>query len=136
MQIPLDLKFKGMAHDPSIEDVVEEKLAKLEQVCNRVVSCHVGIEQINNKQQRGHSYRIRIDVKFPPHHDIVVIREPLKGDFNHEPLASIVREAFIATRRQVEKIVDREQKKHKSAPHLMEEQVVEEIEGDIGETLI
>jgi hypothetical protein len=58
------------------------------------------------------SYHVRLDVRLPPHHEIVVKRD--SGRNVHENLSTVVREAFIAARRQVEVIVDRQEKNVKA----------------------
>lgn len=112
MQVPLEVILRNVRNKEEIEAVVYEKITKLEQVCDHVTSCHVLVEQNPTHQNTVFSYRIRVDIKLPPHHEIVVKRE--SGRNAHEKLGAVLREAFIAARRQVEQIVDR-QKKHVKA---------------------
>jgi ribosome-associated translation inhibitor RaiA len=108
MEVPLEVVLKNVIHKHEVEDVIAEKISKLEQVCDHIISCHVYVEQNPTHQQAKFSYHVRIDVRVPPHHEIVVKRD--SGRNSHENLATVVREAFIATRRQVETIVDRQRK--------------------------
>ncbi|MBF0387492.1 MAG: HPF/RaiA family ribosome-associated protein [Candidatus Omnitrophica bacterium] len=112
MEVPLELVLRNVENQKEIEAVVYEKLEKLEQVCDHVISCRVLVEQNPTHQHAKFSYHIRIDVRVPPHHEIVVKRD--SGRNVHENLSTILREAFIATRRQVEQIVER-QKLHVKA---------------------
>ena len=112
MEVPLEIVLKNVENKKAIEDVIYEKLDKLEQACDHVISCRVFVEQNPTHQKAKHSYHVRIDVRLPPHHEIVVKRD--SGRNVHEDLATVVREAFIAARRQVEQIVDR-QKQHVKA---------------------
>ena len=112
MEVPLEVILKNVENKPEIESVIYEKLAKLEQSCDHLTSCRILVEQNPTHQHAKHSYHVRIDVRMPPHHDIVVKRD--SGRNVHDNLAAVVREAFMATRRQVESIVDRQKKKVKS----------------------
>ena len=112
MQVPLEVVLKNVEHKEEIEIVIEEKVAKLEQSCDHLTSCRVLVEQNPTHQHAKHTYHVRIDVKLPPHHEIVVKRD--SGRNAHDNLAAVVRDAFMATRRQVEAIVDRQKKKVKS----------------------
>ena len=104
--------MKNVENKAEIEAVVAEKVAKLEMACDHVTSCRVFIEQNPTHQHAKFTYHVRIDVRMPPHHEIVVKRD--SGYKSHDNLAAVVREAFMATRRQVEVIVDRQKKKVKS----------------------
>ncbi len=112
MQLPLELIMKNVENKKEIEAVVQEKIAKLEHSCDHITSCRVFIEKNPTHQHSKHTYHIRIDVRMPPHHELVVKRD--SGRNAHDDLAAVVRDAFVAIRRQVEVIVDRQKKKVKS----------------------
>ena len=129
MEVPLEVILKNVEHKQEIEDVIYEKIDKLEQVCSHVISCRVLVEQNPTHQHAKHSYHIRIDVRVPPHHEIVVKRD--SGRNVHDNLAAVVREAFIAARRQVEQIIDR-QKKHVKA-HTKEKMIPAKLKKQLAE---
>lgn len=112
MQVPLEIILKQVDNKEEIENVIYEKIAKLEQSCDYLTSCRVLVEQNPTHQKAKHTYHVRIDVKLPPHHDIVIKRD--SGRNVHDNLATVVREAFMAARRQVEVIIDRRKKRVKS----------------------
>ena len=132
MQKPLELIFKNFEdRNGVVEGVVREKLAKLEQVCPKLTSCHVVIEQFQNSKHNHHSYSIHIVVTFPPHHEVVIIRDPHKGEVQEKLLTTQVRDAFIAARRQVQEIMDKHQgriKVHENGDVEAEEGAEEELE--------
>lgn len=119
MDVPLEVVLRNVEHKKEIEDVIYEKIAKLEQVCDHVTSCRVLVEQNPSHQNKHFSYHIRVDVHVPPHHEIIVKRD--SGRNVHDSLPAVLREAFIAARRQVEGIVER-QKRHVKA-HTKEKMV-------------
>jgi len=116
MKVPLGLSFHGVDEDidrAEIRALIDEKIQKLESVCSYMISCHVAIEQPQRHQKSGISYRVRIDVRIPPNHEIVVRKDPHKGDL-HDPLPKIIREAFTAVRRQLKEQVNIQHRKVKS----------------------
>ena len=119
MEVPLEIILKNVDQKEEVQAVIYEKVAKLEQVCDHIISCRIFVEQNPTHQHKSCSYHIRLDVRMPPHHEIVVKRD--SGRNVHENLPVVVREAFMAARRQVEEIVDR-QKKHVKA-HTKEKMV-------------
>jgi ribosome-associated translation inhibitor RaiA len=132
MEVPLELILKNVENKAEIEAVVHEKLEKLEQVCDHVISCRVFVEQNPTHLHSKASYHVRVDVRLPPHHEIVVKRD--SGRNVHENLGTVVREAFIAARRQVEVIVDRQNKnvkahtREKMIPAKLREKLDEQVE--------
>ncbi|NLE64750.1 MAG: hypothetical protein GX606_02400 [Elusimicrobia bacterium] len=112
MDTPLEIVLKNVENKTEIENVIYEKLDKLEQSCAHITSCHVLIEQNPTHQSKKFSYHVRVDVHVPPHHEIVVKRD--SGRNTHDQLPAVVRQAFIAARRQVEQIVERQKKKVKA----------------------
>ncbi len=111
MQIPLELTFRNVQKTDSIEQLIREKVLKLEQVCNYLISCRVAIEKPQEHQRIGNPYRVRIDISVPPGHEIIVKRESSKGDM-HDQLPAIIRDAFSAARRQLQERQRREVKVH------------------------
>lgn len=108
MEVPIELSFKGIANKDEIEAVIREKAAKLERVCSHLTSCRVAVEKPQEHQDVGNPYRVRIDMTVPPGHELVVKRESSKGDM-HDPLEIVVRDAFNAAARQLEKLSDQQQ---------------------------
>ncbi|NTV28615.1 MAG: RNA polymerase subunit sigma-54 [Candidatus Omnitrophica bacterium] len=132
MEVPLEIVLKNVERKEEIEAVIDEKISKLEQVCDHLISCRVFVEQNPTHQHAKHSYHIRIDVRLPPHHEIVVKRD--SGPNAHEHIDAVLREAFIAARRQVEQIVDRQKKRVKAhtREHMMPAKLRKQLEADEG----
>jgi hypothetical protein len=107
MQVPLDLTFKNFKDDGRIESLVKEKVEKIEQACPNMISCHVFIEQLTNHKYHQQSHHVRIAIAFPPNHEVIINREPLKGKAQGEFLTTILRDAFIAARRRIQEINSR-----------------------------
>jgi cold shock CspA family protein len=115
MQIPLDITFRGVKKTKKLEDLIREKTAKLETICNYISGCRVAVEKTQKHQRSGNPYRVRIDLTVPPGHEIVVSREPGRGDIHLETTTEI-RDAFEAALKQLKELVDRQRGEMKTHP--------------------
>ncbi len=124
MQVPIDLNLKNIKNKKAIEKLVQEKVDKLEKVCQKITHCRVVVEHPSEGQKGTNRDHIHIEIKFPPHHDILVKREAT----HDENLTTLVREAFVVLRRQVQEIMDKHQlHKGKRVEEIKELNEVEEL---------
>lgn len=105
MKIPLEIAFKGIEHTDEVEALIREEADKLDRVCNYLMSCRVAVERRQQHQEVGNPYRVRINMTVPPGHELVVKREPSKGDM-HDPLPIVIKHAFTSAARQLRKLVE------------------------------
>ncbi|MFW6125754.1 MAG: HPF/RaiA family ribosome-associated protein [Chloroflexota bacterium] len=122
----LKTSYRGMDKDEAIEELIREKAAKLEKFHPQTVSCRVAIEKRHQHQDFGRPYRVRIEARIPPGHDVVAERRSTRGDM-HEPLQHVVREAFDAAYRQVKEIVERQRRDVKEHPEQETMALVEKL---------
>jgi cold shock CspA family protein/ribosome-associated translation inhibitor RaiA len=115
MKIPLEIAFKGIPHTEEVEALVREEAAKLDRVCNYIMSCRVIVEKRQEHQEVGNPYRVRIDLTVPPGHELVIRREPSKGDM-HDPLDIVIKHAFTAAARQLRKLAQQQRGDVKTHP--------------------
>ncbi len=104
MQVPLEIAFKDIANTTEIEDLIRLQVTKLERICGYITSCRVMVERPQEHQRVGNPYRVRIDLMVPPGHELVVRREPSQGDM-HDPVEVVIRRAFDAAARRLQKLV-------------------------------
>jgi cold shock CspA family protein len=107
MRIPLELSCVNMARTEDLEALVQREADKLERVCVHMISCRVSIEKPQKHQRTGNPYRVRINVRVPPGHDLVSKREAGEGGM-HEELATVVRKAFRAMQRQLQGLTEKQ----------------------------
>ncbi len=131
MNVPVIISFRNMPKPPYLEELIREKSRKLEEFCDYVSSCRVSIEKVNVYQSKGRPYRIRLDITIPPGHEIVVNRDPNRGD-PHISLESDIRDAFEAAYRQVRELKERQNRHIKSHPEQRPEAIVEQMPGADG----
>jgi ribosome-associated translation inhibitor RaiA/cold shock CspA family protein len=115
MQIPLEITYLDVEKTDALETLIREKVAKLEQVCNYMNSCRVGIEKTHDRPKSGSPYRVRIDITVPPSHEIAAVKNPGEGN-QYDPLEAVIRSAFDAARRQLVKLTEKQRDEVKSHP--------------------
>lgn len=116
MQGPMSISFKDVNKTPEIQKLIEKKIAKLEHFCNYLISCRVIVEQPQRHQEVGNAYRVRIDMKIPPAHELVVNEPSSQGDM-HDPLHVVITKAFHKAERQLKQLVEKQRGDVKYHPH-------------------
>jgi cold shock CspA family protein/ribosome-associated translation inhibitor RaiA len=115
MQVPLEITFRNVRKDTAIEDLIRQQVAKLERICDHIISCRIAVEKPQEHQRTGNPFRVRIDIMVPPEHELVVIRDCSEGDL-HEQLSPVIRDAFAAMRRQLKTLVEKQRREVKTHP--------------------
>ena len=116
MQEPLQIAFHNMDHSDMIEELVRDRVARLEKFTDKIIDCRI-IVKAPHKQPHTSTLGISIDIGMPGK-DLHVNRE---GRI-HETRADahrVIREAFDIAERQVEeyeRISRREVKHHENLP--------------------
>ncbi len=108
MRVPLQISFHGMEKSDFVEDWINKEVKKLEQICDHLISCHVGIKYDQKRKQTGNPFRIRIEMRVPPGHNLLVTHETgIK-----EPAGEVrtaLQHAFKSARRRLKELVDKQQ---------------------------
>ncbi len=115
MRVPLEIAFKGIEHTDEIDTLIREEADKVQRVCHYLIRCRVIVEKRQQHQEIGNPYRVRIDMTVPPGHELVVKREPSKGDM-HDPLEIVIKRVFHAAARQLRKLVEQQRGEVKTHP--------------------
>jgi len=115
MKVPPEIAYRDVRKSAALENLILEKAAKLDQVHEKLISCRIAIEKVQDHQRSGSPYRIRIIVRVPPGKELVVSREPGEGQLN-EQLKTALNSAFEAMRRQLVKAKAKQQGEVKSHP--------------------
>ncbi len=103
MKVPPEITYRNVEKTSVIDSLIQEKIAKLETVCDHISSCHIAIEKIHDRPRSGSPYRVRIDITVPPGHELVAERSPGEG-IQYEPLDAVIRDTFNAARQQLVKL--------------------------------
>jgi cold shock CspA family protein len=102
MQVPLEISFHGVGHIPWAEQEIRERVAHLERIYDRLVSCRVRVDKREKKHNDTIPPVVRIELGVPGKPDLVVTHEPehLLRKFQAPDLRNAIHEAFrIAERR-------------------------------------
>lgn len=102
MKIPLEICYRDIDKTDRLDELIRRKAAKLELVCDYLVSCRVAVEH----PQKEHRYRVRIDLRVPPNHELVVKSDP-EPDNMHRDLETVLRETFDCAHRRLKSLVER-----------------------------
>ena len=76
MKVPPEITYRDVEKTAAIDTLVQQKMAKLEQVCDHISSCHVVLEKIQDRPRGSSPYRVRLDITVPPGHEIVAESNP------------------------------------------------------------
>lgn len=106
MQVPLEISYRDVPKTEDLEAEIRRNVDKLEKVCDSIISCRVSLEQPQKHQRAGRAYRVRIDLRVPPNHEVVARREAGRGDM-HDSLPVVLNDAFDAASRQLRDLVER-----------------------------
>ena len=113
MKVPPEITYRNLEKTNAIDNLVHEKIAKLETVCDHISSCHIAIEKVHDRPRSGSPYRVRIDMTVPPGHELVAERNPAESN-QYDPLEAVIRDTFNAARQQLVKLNERQ---HQSDAH-------------------
>lgn len=108
MQIPVEVSFKNVKKTPELDALIHRKIAKLEKLCNYMISCRVAVELPQKHPDTGNPFQVRIDITLPPAHEIVAKQTASQGDM-HDPLEVVINKVFHAAERQLK---DRTRRQH------------------------
>jgi ribosomal subunit interface protein len=118
MQVPLEIVFHNIDKSDAVEAAIRERAGKLEQFADKIVSCRVTVDAPHKHHRHGKLYRVSIDVHIPGAH-VNVSRAPTEHHA-HEDVFVSIRDAFDATRRQLQDHLRVERGKvklHEGPPH-------------------
>jgi ribosome-associated translation inhibitor RaiA len=104
MNVPPQVIFHDMDRSQSIEDYVLERIAHVDKITDGLTSARVTLTRSQGSHQHGNEYRITIEVRFPPHHDLAARKERNVGDAQME-LRPLIKQAFEALEKQVKEAV-------------------------------
>lgn len=96
-----NISFHGVEHSPTLDQLIRERIAKLEEFHPRITGCHVAVERPHKHHSHGNQYKVRIVVNIPG-------RQIVINHDHNEDIHAAVRDAFNAAGRRVEDQVRRQ----------------------------
>ncbi|MBN1815870.1 MAG: HPF/RaiA family ribosome-associated protein [Sedimentisphaerales bacterium] len=116
MKTPLEITLRGVKGSPQLEEIIRNKVSKLERICGYMIRCRVAVEKPHKYVDSGSPYRVRIDMTVPPKHELVVKQRPGRGDM-HAPLEIVLKDIFSIAARTLRKLVDQQHGQTKTHPN-------------------
>lgn len=65
MATPVQLTFRDFPPCPSVTDHVQRRATKLETYFDRLMTCHVVVEEPHRRSRHGQKFHVRIDMHVP-----------------------------------------------------------------------
>jgi len=96
LQVPLEIAFHNVERSAWAEQEIRARVAKLEKMYERLVSCRVRVDQRANNSNGTIPPVVRIELGIPGRADLVVAHEPdrLQRKFQTPDLHNAINEAF------------------------------------------
>lgn len=111
MQVPLRITFHQMDTSAAVEEAINNKVEKLEQISKNIIACRVSVEESSRHNQQGKLFHIVIDLEVPDAH--IVVSKDNDDKHEHEDVYIAIRDAFNSAKRQLKEYEGRRKLKIK-----------------------
>lgn len=112
MKVPPEVSYRHVPKTEALDALIQEKVSKLEEACDHISSCRIVVEKTHDHPSSGSPYRVRIDLRVPPSHEIAVDKNPGEGT-QYPPVEAVIREAFEVARRRLVELNERQHREVK-----------------------
>ena len=129
MQVPLEIAFHNIASSAWAEEQIRSRVAKLEKLYDRLVSCRVRVDQRATNQNGTIPPVVHIELGIPGRKDLVVSHEPdhLQHKFQAPDLHNAINEAFRIAEDQLATYKAKLQRRGKDGHHDAENQFLGQV---------
>ena len=100
MRMPLEIHFHSLERSPAVEDAIRKRAAKLEDFADDIMSCRVTVDGPHKRHRQGNLFAVRVDIRLAGRE--VLANRDTGTDHAHEDVYVAIRDAFDATRRQLQ----------------------------------
>ncbi len=129
MQVPLEIAFHNLPSQDWAEEEIRARVAKLDKIYDRIVSCRVRVEQRATNSNGTIPPVVHIELHVAGHNDVVVSHEPdhLQQKFQRPDLHNAINEAFRIAEDRVVGLKNKRQGRTKDAHHDGENQFLGQV---------
>ena len=129
MQVPVEIAFHNLEHQDWAEREIRARIAKLEKIYDRLISCRVRVEQRAGNGHGSIPPVVHIDLGIPGHSHLVVCHEPdrLLQRYQRPDLHKAINEAFRVAEERLVALKTRREGRTKDAHHDAENQHLGQI---------
>lgn len=107
MKVSPEVTYRGITKTDAIEALINQKIAKLEQVCDHISSCHIAVEKNQDRPRDQSPYRVRLDITVPPGHEVAA-ESNMSAQKQYVGLDTVIRDAFDKAWRQLRDLSKRQ----------------------------
>lgn len=115
MQVPPEITYIGVERTAALDDLMQKQVARLEKICDYIISVHIAVQNYTQRHRTGNSYRVRVDTRIPRKQEMVVKRVSVASR-RFEPLPTVIRRAFESAERKLGSLVERQRNEVKFHP--------------------
>jgi ribosome-associated translation inhibitor RaiA len=103
VQVPLEISYHNIEKSQAADDAIRSHVADLEEIYDRITSCHVRVDQRADNSNHTIPPVVRIEVEIPGRRNLVVAHEPdhLQRKFQSPDLSNAINEAFRIAEREL-----------------------------------
>jgi len=129
MQIPVEIAFHNMPSEDWAEEEIRSRVAKLDKIYDRIVSCRVRVERRAKNSHGTIPPVVHLELRIAGNRDLVVTHEPehLLQKFQRPDLRNAIHEAFRIAEDRVVALKNKRQGRTKDAHHDVENQFLGEV---------
>lgn len=102
MQTAPELIFHDVDRSAWVENYILERVQRLDKFAEGITSCRVSLTQDQASHQKGNRYRVMVEVRMPPNHDLAARKAKVIRDMQAQ-LPALINLAFGAIERQLKK---------------------------------
>lgn len=110
-----NISFRGVENTPEVQDLVDERIDRLERYCDHITGVDVAVEKRQSSIRAGSDWRVRVDITVPPGHEVVSTYEENKSAAP-VPLHLAVTRAFEGAEKQLQKLSQKQRGEVKQHP--------------------
>lgn len=112
MPVPVQITFRHTNSSDDIEALIHKRVAKLEQVYDRLLGCKVVIDRPHQHKKKGASFEITIHLSVPGKE--LAVSRSRSDEESHTLMNSAIGDAFDAALRELKEFADK-QRHHTAA---------------------
>ena len=129
LQVPLEIAFHNIESSEWAEQEIRARVADLERIYGRLISCRVRIDQRAKDLSGTIPPVVHIELGIPGRNDLVVSHEPehLLRKYRHPDLHKAINEAFRIAERQLLDLKEQRDGRTKASDHDAENQSLGQI---------
>jgi cold shock CspA family protein/ribosome-associated translation inhibitor RaiA len=102
MQTAPELIFHDVDRSAWVENYILERVQRLDKFAEGITSCRVSLTQDQASHQKGNRYRVMVEVRMPPNHDLAARKAKVIREMQTQ-LPALINLAFGAIERQLKK---------------------------------